>query len=157
MRAILYLTLLLGFMLSAPVRAGEAKPMAADPATEARMLSISKELRCLVCQNETLADSRASLAEDLRVEVRQLVKENKTDQEIKDYLVARYGDFVLYRPPMEPTTWLLWFGPFALLAGGVAGLALFLKRRSASVPEEKLSDEERARAEALLREPGDKA
>lgn len=157
MRAIFYLTLILGFLMSAPARAGEAKPMAQDPATEARMLAISQELRCLVCQNETLADSRAPLAEDLRVEVRQLVKQGKSDQEIKSYLVARYGDFVLYRPPMEPTTWLLWFGPFLLLGGGVAGLVIFLKRRGAAPPEAGLSAADHARAEALLREPGDKA
>ena len=131
--------------------------MAADPATETRMLTLSKELRCLVCQNETLADSRAALAEDLRVEVRELVKAGKTDQEIKDYLVARYGDFVLYRPPVEPTTWLLWFGPFLLLGAGVAGLMIFLKRRGAGAPETRLTETERARAEALLRAPGENA
>jgi cytochrome c-type biogenesis protein CcmH len=157
MRAILFFLMLLGFLFSTSAGAGEAKPMAADPATETRMLTLSKELRCLVCQNETLADSRAALAEDLRVEVRELVKGGKTDQQIKDYLVARYGDFVLYRPPVEPTTWLLWFGPFVLLAAGVAGLMIFLKRRGAGVPETKLTEVERARAEALLREPGENA
>jgi cytochrome c-type biogenesis protein CcmH len=91
--------------------------MAADPAIEARLIVISEELRCLVCQNESLAGSRAELANDLREEVRKLIQEGKTDTEIKEYLVARYGDFVLYRPPVKPTTWLLWFGPFVLLAG----------------------------------------
>ena len=157
MRALCSLTLIFALLLPGMARAAEARPVAQDPATEARMLSISKELRCLVCQNETLADSQASLAEDLRSEVRTLVKQGKTDQQIKDYLVARYGDFVLYRPPVEPTTWLLWFGPFLLLVGGVAALVLFLRRRGAAVPAPGLSDDERARAEALLKEPGEKA
>lgn len=157
MRALCYLTLIVALLLPGMARAGEAKPVAQDPATEARMLEISKELRCLVCQNETLADSHAALAEDLRAEVRTLVKQNKSDKEIKEYLVARYGDFVLYRPPVEPTTWLLWFGPFLLLLGGVAGLVVFLKRRGSAAPAQELSADDRARAEALLKEPGSKA
>lgn len=131
--------------------------MAQDPESEARMLAISKELRCLVCQNETLADSQAALAEDLRVEVRALIKQGKNDQEIKDYLVARYGDFVLYRPKVEPSTWLLWFGPFVLLGASVGGLVLFLKRRNQETPVLELSAEEKAKARALLKEPGESA
>lgn len=131
--------------------------MAQDPENEARMLAISKELRCLVCQNETLADSQAALAEDLRVEVRALIKQGKNDQEIKDYLVARYGDFVLYRPKVEPSTWLLWFGPFVLLGASVGGLVLFLKRRNQETPVLELSAEEKAKARALLKEPGESA
>jgi cytochrome c-type biogenesis protein CcmH len=90
---------------------------------------LEEELRCLVCQNQTLADSNAPLAEDLRREVRELAAQGKNDQEIKDYLVARYGDFVLYKPPVKQTTWLLWFGPFALLAGGAVVWAMVLRRR----------------------------
>ena len=90
----------------------------ADPALDARLRALEEELRCLVCQNQTLADSSAPLAEDLRREVRELAVAGKSDEEIKQYLVARYGDFVLYRPPVKSTTWLLWFGPFVLLAGG---------------------------------------
>ena len=130
--------------------AGEARPMADDPVVEARMLSISEELRCLVCQNETLAASRAELADDLRREVRDLIRQGKTDQEIKDYLVTRYGDFVLYRPPVKSTTWLLWFGPFALLGGGVIGLVAYLRRRSGRLVPGALSASDRAAAEALL-------
>ena len=130
--------------------AGDAQPMAQDPRVEARMLAISEELRCLVCQNESLASSRAELASDLRDEVRRLIRESKSDQEIKQYLVARYGDFVLYRPPVKPTTWLLWFGPFALLGGGVLGLLLYLRRRTAAAPEPTLSSADIARAAALL-------
>jgi len=132
------------------VQAGEATPMAADPVVEARMLAISEELRCLVCQNESLAASRAELAEDLRREVRSLIRQGKSDAEIKDYLVARYGDFVLYRPPLKPSTWLLWFGPFALLVGGAAGLVAYLHRRSRLVAPTPLSAADRAAAEALL-------
>ena len=130
--------------------AADATPMAEDPAVEARMVAISEELRCLVCQNESLAASRAELAEDLRREVRKLIRDGKSDPEIKDYLVARYGDFVLYRPPVKPTTWLLWFGPFALLAGGAVGLIAYLRRRAGKVDAPDLTADQRAAAEALL-------
>jgi cytochrome c-type biogenesis protein CcmH len=101
-----------------------------DPAMDARLKKLESELRCLVCQNQTLADSDASLAGDLRREVRALAAAGKTDTEIKDYLVARYGDFVLYNPPVKSTTWLLWFGPLLLLvAGGAVWLAVVRRRR----------------------------
>ena len=87
--------------------AREAAPLAEDPTVEARLVHISQELRCLVCQNESLASSRAELADDLRREVRDLIRSNKSDQEIKDFLVSRYGDFVLYRPEVKPLTWVL--------------------------------------------------
>jgi cytochrome c-type biogenesis protein CcmH len=101
----------------------------ADPAFDSRLRNLEEELRCLVCQNQTLADSNAPLAEDLRREVRELAVAGKSDDEIKQYLVARYGDFVLYRPPVKTTTWLLWFGPFVLLAGGGVIWWLILRRR----------------------------
>ena len=101
----------------------------ADAALDARLKTLSEELRCLVCQNQTLADSTAPLAEDLRREVRELAQAGKSDAEIKDYLVARYGDFVLYKPPVKPTTWLLWFGPFAFLLGGALIWFVVLRRR----------------------------
>ena len=109
--------------------AGEAVPLAEDPVVEQRMIAISEELRCLVCQNESLAGSRADLAQDLRRELRTLVKANKSDAEIKEYLVSRYGDFVLYKPPFKPVTWLLWFGPLLLLVFSVSMLILHLRRR----------------------------
>ena len=133
--------------------AADATPMAEDPAVEARMVAISEELRCLVCQNESLAASRAELAEDLRREVRKLIHDGKSDPEIRDYLVARYGDFVLYRPPVKPTTWLLWFGPFALLVGALIGLITYLRRRSAGLTPAALSAADKAAAEALLADP----
>lgn len=138
-------------------RAGEAQPVAQDPQVEARMLAISEELRCLVCQNETLAASHAELAEDLRREVRSLIKQGKSDAEIKEFLVARYGDFVLYRPPVKPTTWLLWFGPFVLLGVAVIGLVAYLRSRATHVASGELSAGDKARAHALLDEPEEKA
>jgi cytochrome c-type biogenesis protein CcmH len=124
----------------------------ADAAFDTRLKKLESELRCLVCQNQTLADSNASLAEDLRVEVRALATAGKSDDEIRAYLVARYGDFVLYDPPLKRTTWLLWIGPFALLAGGGALWWTVLRRReraATSVPEAADPDAE-ARGRALL-------
>jgi cytochrome c-type biogenesis protein CcmH len=130
--------------------AREAAPIAADVAIEKRMVAISEELRCLVCQNESLSGSHAELAQDLRREIRKMIGDGKTDQEILDFMVARYGDFVRYRPPMKPTTWLLWGGPFVLLAGGIAALIAFLRRRVKEEVAPVLSEEERRRAAALL-------
>lgn len=101
-----------------------------DANIESRLKTLSQELRCLVCQNSTLADSSAPLAEDLRVEIRKLMQKGKTDDEVKDYLVDRYGDFVLYRPPMNKETALLWFGPFLLLVIGAMTLFMVLKKQS---------------------------
>lgn len=127
----------------------------ADPATELRLHNLSQELRCLVCQNETLADSRADLAIDLRNQIREQMKAGKTDKEIIAYLTQRYGDFVLYRPPVRPTTYLLWYGPFVLLLGGLAYLFIYVKQRRGLIVEQPLSLDERNRAEELLREkPG---
>jgi cytochrome c-type biogenesis protein CcmH len=139
-------------LLGGPALAKEAAPLAEDVAVEKRLTVLAEELRCLVCQNESLAESRADLAQDLRREVRGLIKEGKTDQEIRDFLVSRYGDFVLYRPPVKSTTWLLWAGPFILLVAGVAALIAYLRRRSAHLAPAGLSDEEMKRAEALLKE-----
>lgn len=138
--------------------AGEATPMATEPQVEARLLAISEELRCLVCQNETLAASRAELADDLRNEIRRLIREGRSDAEIMDYLVARYGDFVRYRPPVKPTTWLLWFGPFVLLVFAALALVRYLRRRTAllgTAAAADLSEAEKARVKSLLDEVGD--
>jgi cytochrome c-type biogenesis protein CcmH len=102
---------------------------APDLAFEERLKRLEGDLRCLVCQNQTLADSNAPLAEDLRREVRTLALAGKSDDEIRAYLVARYGDFVLYRPPVKGSTWLLWFGPFALLVGGAGIWYVVVRRR----------------------------
>jgi len=114
---------------AASAAAPSATPTAADPVLEARMLEITSELRCLVCQNQTIAESHADLAVDLREEVRELLTAGRTPQQIRDYMTARYGDFVLYRPPFKPTTLLLWLGPALLLAIGGMALAVSLRRR----------------------------
>jgi cytochrome c-type biogenesis protein CcmH len=143
------LTLLLLVCLAAPAAAKEAAPAAADPVLEKRLLTLAEDLRCLVCQNQTLADSNAPLAEDLRNEIREQMRKGSTDREIVDYLVARYGDFVRYRPPLKATTILLWFGPALLLAVGFAVLVRRVRRRRQ--PEDTgITDEERKRAVELL-------
>lgn len=133
------------------VVAQEARPVAEDPELEKRVMKLSQELRCLVCQNETLADSRADLAVDLRREVREQMKAGKTDKEIIAFLTARYGDFVLYRPPVRPTTYLLWFGPFVLLVVGLGVLYRYVKRRRELTSQQPLSAEQRRQAEELLK------
>jgi cytochrome c-type biogenesis protein CcmH len=138
--------------LSGSAWAGEARPLADDPAAEARLKHLAVELRCLVCQNQTLADSNAPLAEDLRREVREMIAKNMSDQEIIEFLVARYGDFVLYRPPLKATTTVLWVGPFVLMAIGATALVMTLRRRSRTVVEVSVTDEEHRRVEQLLAE-----
>ena len=132
------------------VFAKDAAPLADDPITEQRLISISEEMRCLVCQNESLAGSRSDLANDLRREIRVLIKEGKSDDQIRSFMVERYGDFVLYRPPVKPLTWLLWIGPFVILGLGVAGLLMYLRRRDSSVPNVALTDADNQKIDALL-------
>lgn len=105
-----------------------------DDAEEARFRALSAELRCVMCQNQSLADSNAQIAHDLRLQVLTLMREGKTDDQIKEYLVARYSDFVLYSPPVRPSTWLLWFGPGVILLGGAVVLAVVVRKRSGSAP-----------------------
>ena len=151
MKTMLALTVALLLASPGAAFAKEATPLAEDPVVEQRLIHISEELRCLVCQNESLAGSQAELAQDLRREVRDLIKQGNTDQQIKDFLVSRYGDFVLYRPQLKPSTWLLWGGPFVLLIVGLAVLVNYLRRRSRLIVEAPLSAEEHKRAEALLK------
>ena len=134
--------------------AGEAKPLAEDPVAEARLKHLAVELRCLVCQNQTLADSNAPLAEDLRREVREMIAKDMTDQEIIDFLVQRYGDFVLYRPPWKLSTTFLWLGPFLLLVVGLVALVTALRRRGRTLVDAPVTDEERQRVEQLLSQGG---
>lgn len=131
-------------------QAKEAAPLAADELTEKRMVAISDELRCLVCQNESLSGSHAELANDLRREIRTLIKDGKSDAEILDFMVARYGDFVRYRPPVKGTTLLLWFGPAILLIVGLFGLIRHLRRRDDKISDMPLNSEEQSQADALL-------
>jgi cytochrome c-type biogenesis protein CcmH len=147
----LVLMLLAMLMLSAAAHAVEPSERLADPVLEARARSLSQELRCLVCQNESIDDSHADLAHDLRVLLRERLAAGDSDRQVLDFLVRRYGQFVLLKPPFEPATYVLWLGPPALLALGAFGLFAYLRRRSASatVPAP-LSEAERRRLAELL-------
>jgi cytochrome c-type biogenesis protein CcmH len=145
--------LIAALSLSTALMAKEAAPLAQDEAVEKRMVAISDEMRCLVCQNESLSGSRAELAQDLRREIREMIKQGKSDEEIMSFMVSRYGDFVRYRPPVKSTTWLLWFGPFILLAAGIAALMAYLRRRGRELKaggDAPLTADEQQRAKALL-------
>ena len=146
------LAFILALQCALASHAGEAPLLAEDPVVEQRMIAISEELRCLVCQNESLAGSRADLAQDLRRELRTLIKANKRDAEIMEYMVSRYGDFVRYRPPVKPLTWLLWFGPFLLLIGAVLMLLRFIRRNQRSSAPAALDPQQRKRAQSLLKD-----
>ena len=128
--------------------------LAADPVAEKRLQHLSEELRCLVCQNQTIADSNAELAQDLRHEIRGMIKDGKTDKEIIDFMVVRYGDFVLYRPPVKGTTLLLWGGPVALMLLGLFALIRYLRQRTTRInaEDQPLTAAEASRADALLKE-----
>jgi cytochrome c-type biogenesis protein CcmH len=145
---------LLLIILLVPCLAGaeEARPLTDNPQAEARLKHLAVELRCLVCQNQTLADSNAPLAEDLRREVREMIAKDMSDKDIIEFLVTRYGDFILYRPPLKATTTLLWLGPFVLLIAGVAALVLALRRRQKKLADVSLSEEEHNRVARLLSE-----
>lgn len=119
----------------------EAAPAAADPALEKQVLEITAELRCLVCQNQTIADSHAELAVDLRNQVREMIRKGQSKEQILTYMTDRYGDFVLYRPPLKQTTMLLWFGPALLLLAAVIGLVVVLRRR-AKLPDDQFEPED---------------
>ena len=143
--------LLLGVLSSfAMAQVQEEDQPIGDPLIEQRLVRLSHELRCLQCQNQTLADSPAGLATDMRNEIRAQMKAGKSDEEIKVFLTQRYGDFILYKPRVTFTTYLLWFGPFVLLLGGLYVLFLYIKRRREMIPEQPLSADDRRRAEELL-------
>lgn len=147
MKALLFSFLL---ALAGASWAGEATPLGEDPMIEKRLAKLGEELRCLVCQNESLAGSHAELAEDLRREIRLLMKEGKNDQEVIEYLTTRYGDFVLYRPPFKPLTYLLWLGPLLFIGIGGGVWYMTLKKRRAL--ENKPIDEQQLAAAAQLLE-----
>jgi cytochrome c-type biogenesis protein CcmH len=133
--------------------AKDAAPLADDPVAEKRLVKLSEELRCLVCQNQNIADSNAELAQDLRREIRGMIQAGKSDKEIIDFMVVRYGDFVLYRPPIKATTILLWAGPLLLMFAGLLALVRYLRKRNQQVTDDApLSADEARRAEALLNE-----
>lgn len=138
------------FSVAVAAWAQEASPIESNVVVEVQVQRLSEELRCLVCQNQTLADSHAELAQDLKQEIREMAAKGMTDQAIIDYLVARYGDFVRYRPPLKNTTALLWFGPFTLLLAGGIGLVVMLRRRQKISTEAPLSAEEARQVNELL-------
>ena len=142
---------LLILLLAVAALAQDAPPASGDdPVIENRLNNLAKELRCLVCQNETLADSQAGLADDLRREIREQMKAGKSDKEIISFLTQRYGQFILYRPQVTPTTYLLWFSPFVLLIGGLVILFHYIRTRRDAIRETPLTGEEQKRATELL-------
>lgn len=148
--------LLAGLLLAcAPLLAcASTEPTMLDPLAQKRLVDLSAQLRCLVCQNQSIAESNAELAVDLRNQINEQIKAGKSDREIVDFMVTRYGDFVLYRPPFKATTALLWVGPAALLLLAVLVFYRTLKARRARVEERPLTDAERAEAQRLLASPG---
>lgn len=150
-----WLSLLL-FAIPLALLAKEAEPAADDPVLEARMQRIAAELRCLVCQNQTIADSHSGLAEDLRREVRKQLRSGASDDEVVKYMTDRYGDFVRYRPPFKASTALLWAGPALLLLGGLTGMVLVLRRRAALPPDRFEPDEGDEAADAAEPPAGDR-
>lgn len=151
-----FLLLLFGFLSPVTSFADEAKLLGVDPAIEKRVMHLSAELRCLVCQGQSLAESHSDFANDMRDQIRDLMFQGLSDQEVRDWLVQRYGDYILYRPPLKSTTVLLWFGPLLLFVIGASVLIYNLVRRRSRVTDQPLSAEEHARAQALLH-TGDKS
>ena len=152
MRQLLFLV---SMLFAGAVLAQTARPLAEDEAVERRLTAIAEELRCLVCQNESLAGSRADLALDLRRQIREQIKAGRSDDEILAYMTDRYGDFIRYRPPLKGTTLALWVGPFVLLAAAAGGLAWYVRRRRTRVVTPGLSPDEEARVARLLGEARD--
>lgn len=147
--------LMLLLLLCAHGAAREAPTATDDPALEQRVVKLTSDLRCLVCQNQSLADSHADLAIDLKNQVREQMRAGRSDAEIRDYMVARYGDFVLYDPPFKLSTALLWVGPFVFLLLGLVALGSYLRSRRRRLPQAQMTPADHARAEALLRgKPG---
>ena len=154
-RALVLACIFAAFFASTATFASEIKEaaLATDPVAEKRLQRLSEELRCLVCQNQTIADSNAELAQDLRREVRGMIKDGKTDKEIIDFMVTRYGDFVLDRPPVKGITLLLWGGPIALMLLGLYILQRYVRQRARRMTaDQPLSADENSRADALLKE-----
>ncbi|CAN5442340.1 hypothetical protein BH11PSE11_BH11PSE11_30540 [soil metagenome] len=135
-------------VMSVSVMAKVAAPVVTNAELEKHVMALSEELRCLVCQNQTIADSHAELAVDLKNQIREQLAQGKSDRDVIDYMVQRYGDFVLYRPPLKATTFLLWFGPFLLLAGGIVFLGMRLGRKGRQA--DALPESELQRGAALL-------
>lgn len=143
---VVFSSLLLGLSFTSAAEQVQISPQ--DQLIEKRLTFLSEQLRCLVCQNQNIADSQAALAIDLKNQVREKLQQGMSDQDVLDYMVQRYGDFVLYKPPVKASTWVLWFGPFLLLVGGMLALLTLLKRRRLSI--ETVTDVELQRGAQLL-------
>lgn len=158
-RRFLSLALLVALLsaVSGVALAVEPNEMLSDPALEARARAISRDIRCLVCQNQSIDDSQAELAHDLRVLIRERLLAGDSDQQVRDFLVARYGDFVLLAPPLKPKTYFLWFGPAAVFLAALSLIAVYFHRRRQETAPAPLNEEEAARLQALLAEGDDKA
>jgi len=152
MRRLLTPLVLLALLLGGPAHAAIEAYEFDNVRDEQRFHELADELRCLVCQNQSIAESNADLAKDLRREVYEMIQEGKSNEEIVEFLVARYGDFVRYRPPVQPTTYLLWAGPMILLAIGLLVLVVVVRRRAGEKTDDALSEEERKRLEGALSE-----
>ena len=146
-------------LLPVAATAADAVPTEMDPVSAKRAVKLAEKLRCLVCQNQSIADSNAELANDLRGQIREQIAAGKSDQDIRDYLVARYGDFVLFDPPFKGSTYVLWLGPFAILVLAAIGVAIFFRRRARDPARARaLSADEHSRVERLLHDgPEDRA
>lgn len=149
-RQFLCLVYLIFTLVTCGAHADQGGPAATDPTLEKHVTRLAEELRCLVCQNQTIADSQADLAIDLKNQVREKLAQGLSDKEVIEFMVQRYGDFVLYRPPVKSATWLLWFGPFLLLLFGL--IFLIIKLRQTRVSTEELSSAEMKRGAVLLTE-----
>jgi cytochrome c-type biogenesis protein CcmH len=151
-KILLLAALCLPFIWSSQGQAKEAEYTSGDPEIHNRVMSVSEELRCLVCQGQSLADSNSDFAKDMRVQIQEMMEEGMSDRQVVDFMVERYGDYVRYRPPFKATTVLLWFGPFILLGIGVAVLYSNVLRRRKQIEEIPLTEEEHRRAAELLKE-----
>jgi len=143
------------FAVAPLVAVANVEPTMLDPVAQRRLVDLSAQLRCLVCQNQSIAESNAELAVDLRNQINEQIKAGKSDREIVDFMVTRYGDFVLYRPPFKATTALLWIGPIALLLLAVLAFYRTLLARRKRIEDRPLTDAERAEAERLLAQASD--
>ena len=144
------LMLILLLVLPLPVLAQTAQPTPDDPVSNKRAVQLAEQLRCLVCQNQSRADSHAELAVDLRRQIREQIAQGKSDSAVVDFMVERYGEFVLYRPPMRTATWLLWFGPPLLLVLGIVLLLRYVRTRRTRIEQGPLTDAEQRAAQSLL-------
>ena len=142
-------------LLSLWIGVAQAQIISVEPEYQGRYNNLLHELRCLVCRNQTLADSGSGLADDLRLEVKRMLEEGLSDQQIFTFMSDRYGDFVLYNPPVKPRTWLLWFGPFVLLIGGLIGIRQVVRANNKTAKSNMLTEAEKKHVNAVIQDRDD--